>query len=118
MSSQIGTSSSDVDETGWGGTRYMPMAFTEQGVAMLSSVLNSSTAIEVNIQVIRMFSKTWELLLSNKEILLKLEQVEKKMLLQDGKVKQHDADIQLIFQALKKLLNPPQVPRRRIGFKP
>jgi len=59
-----------------------------------------------------------ELLLSNKEILLKLEHVEKKMLLQDGKVKQHDVDIQLIFQALKKLLSPPQAPRQRIGFKP
>ncbi len=51
LRSQIGTSSLDETETGWGGTRYMPMAFTEQGVAMLSSVLNSSTAIEVNIQV-------------------------------------------------------------------
>lgn len=118
LRSQIGTSSLDETETGWGGTRYMPMAFTEQGVAMLSSVLNSSTAIEVNIQVIRVFSKMRELLLSNKEILLKLEHVEKKMLLQDGKVKQHDVDIQLIFQALKKLLNPPQEPRQRIGFKP
>ncbi|MBK7374643.1 MAG: hypothetical protein KTQ13_11010 [Ferruginibacter sp.] len=58
------------------------------------------------------------MLLSNKEILLKLEHVEKKMLLQDGKVKQHDVDIQLIFQALKKLLSPPQAPRQRIGFKP
>ena len=102
LRSQIGTSS-------WGGTRYMPMAFTEQGVAMLSSVLNSSTAIEVNIQIIRVFTKMKELLLTNKDILLKLEQLEKKATV-------HDADIQMIFEALKQLVNPPQQPRRRIGF--
>lgn len=118
LRSQTGTSSSGETDTGWGGTRYLPMAFTEQGVAMLSSVLNSATAIEVNIRIIRVFTKMKELLLSNKEILLRMEQVEKKMMQQDGKMKQHDAEIQLIFQALKKLLNPPQVPRQRIGFKP
>jgi ORF6N domain len=111
LRSQIGTSS-------WGGTRYVPMAFTEQGVAMLSSVLNSPTAIEVNVQIIRVFSKMRELLLTNKDILLKLEQVEKRMMHHDGKMKQYDRDIQLIFEALKKLLNPPQEPRQRIGFKP
>ncbi len=111
LRSQIGISS-------WGGTRYLPMAFTEHGVAMLSSVLNSPTAIEVNIQIIRIFSIMRELLLTNKDILLKLEQVEKKMIQQDGKMKKYDADIQLIFEALKKLLHPPQAPRTRIGFKP
>lgn len=110
LRSQFGTSS-------WGGTRYMPMAFTEQGVAMLSSVLNSQTAIEVNIQIIRVFSKMRELLLTHKDILLKLEQVEKKMIKQDGKMKKYEEDIQLIFAALKELLNPPQEPRPRIGFK-
>ena len=110
LRSQIGTSS-------WGGTRYMPMAFTEQGVAMLSSVLNSATAIDVNVQIIRVFSKMRALLLTNKDILLKMEQVEKKMMQQDGKMRQYDKDIQLIFEALKKLLNPPQEPRKRIGFK-
>lgn len=111
LRSQIGISS-------WGGTRYLPMAFTEHGVAMLSSVLNSPIAIEVNIQIIRIFSKMRELLLTNKDILLKLEQVEKKMLQQEGKMKKYDADIQLIFEALKKLLHTPQAPRPRIGFKP
>ena len=96
----------------------MPMAFTEQGVAMLSSVLNSATAIEVNVQIIRVFSKMRELLLTNNDILLKMEQLEKKMIKQDGKMKQYEKDIQLIFEALKKLLNPPQEPRLRIGFKP
>jgi hypothetical protein len=104
LRSQSGTSS-------WGGSRYTPMAFTEQGVAMLSSVLNSSTAIKVNIQIIRVFTKMKEMLLTNKDILLKLEQLE-------NKVGQHDENIQMIFEALKQLLNPPQEPRKRIGFKP
>jgi hypothetical protein len=72
LRSQIGTSS-------WGGTRYLPMAFTEQGVAMISSVLNSATAIEVNIQIIRVFTKMKEMLLSNKDILLMMEKLEKKL---------------------------------------
>jgi ORF6N domain len=100
---QIGTSS-------WGGLRYMPMAFTEQGVAMLSSVLNSARAIKVNIQIIRIFTRTREMLLTHKDILLKLEQLE-------SKVNRNDQDIQLIFEYLKQLLNPPQEPRPRIGFR-
>lgn len=93
------------------GLRKPPLAFTEQGVAMLSSVLNSETAIEVNIQIIRIFSRMREMLLTNQEILLKLEQLERKV---DG----HDEDIQLIFAYLKKLLpTPEQVDRPRIGFR-
>jgi phage regulator Rha-like protein len=69
LRSQIGTSS-------WGGSRYIPMAFTEQGVAMLSSVLNSARAIKVNIQIIRIFTRMREMLLTHKDILLKLEQLE------------------------------------------
>ncbi len=103
LRSQFGTSS-------WGGTRYAPMAFTEQGVAMLSSVLNSDRAIEVNIRIIRIFTKLREMLLTHIDILLKLEQLEKK-------ITGHDEDIQAIFSALKQLLNPPAEPRRRIGFK-
>lgn len=111
LRSQIGTSR-------WGGIRYLPMAFTEQGVAMLSSVLNSKMAIEVNIQIIRVFSKIREMLLTHKDILLKLEQVEKKLMRQNGKMKKYEEDIQVIFKALKQLINPPQPPRERIGFKP
>ena len=111
LRSQIGTSS-------WGGSRYFPMAFTEQGVAMLSSVLNSKMAIGVNIQIIRVFSKMREMLLTHKDILLKLEKIEKNMIKQDGKMKKHDEDILVIFTALKQLINPPQEPRKRIGFKP
>ena len=91
------------------GLRKRPLAFTEQGVAMLSSVLNSETAIAVNIQIIRVFTRMRELLLTHKDILLQLEKIEKKLT-------SHDEDIALIFQYLKKLLNPPQPPRPKIGF--
>jgi hypothetical protein len=103
LRSQIGTSS-------WGGVRYMPMAFTEQGVAMLSSVLNSARAIKVNIQIIRIFTRMREILLNYKDLLLKLEQLERKL---TG----HDDDIQLIFKYLRQLLNPPTEPRPRVGFR-
>lgn len=99
-------------------SKYLPMAFTEQVVAMLSSVLNSKMAIEVNIQIIRVFSKMRAMILSNQEILLKLEQVEKNMIKNDVKMKKYDEDIQVIFKVLKQLVNPPQLPRKRIGFKP
>ncbi|HEY4111631.1 ORF6N domain-containing protein [Puia sp.] len=91
-------------------SKYVPMAFTEQGVAMLSSVLNSATAIKVNIQIIRVFTRMRELLLTHKDILLKLKQLEKRVV-------KNSEDIQLIFVALKKLFTKPQEPRRRIGFR-
>lgn len=91
-------------------SKFLSMAFTEQGVAMLSSVLNSTKAIEVNIRIIRIFTKMREFLSTNKDILLKLEQLE-------GKVNKRDHEIHLIFEALKQLLNPQQPPRKRIGFK-
>lgn len=100
---QNGTSS-------WGGTRKLPLAFTEQGVAMLSSVLNSDRAIEVNILIIRIFTRLREMLLAHKDILLKLEMLEQQIV-------QHSEEIQMIFTALKELLNPPQPPRNRIGYK-
>lgn len=90
------------------GSRYSPMAFTEQGVAMLSSILNSERAVLVNIHIIRVFAKMRELLSTNKDILLKLEQLEQK-------VTKHDEDIALIFQYLKDLLNPSK-PAQPIGF--
>jgi hypothetical protein len=104
LRSQFGTSS-------WGGLRYTPMAFTEQGVSMLSGILNSEIAIQVHIQIIRIFTKFRELVLSNKDILLKLEKLEKD-------VKENKHDIAMIFEALKQLLNPPKQKRRMIGFKP
>ena len=92
------------------GLRYPPFCFTEQGVAMLSSVLKSETAIRVNIQIIRVFTRMREMIMTHKDILLQLEKIEKKLAGQDE-------DITLIFGYLKQLLNPPQLPRRKIGFK-
>ena len=100
---QIGTSS-------WGGTRYRPMAFTEQGVAMLSSILGSDRAIQVNIHIIRVFTRMREMLLTNKDILLKLEQIERKVASNDG-------DIKVIFEYLKQLLIEKVQPAKRIGFR-
>ncbi|MDB5256313.1 MAG: DNA-binding protein [Chitinophagaceae bacterium] len=94
----------------WGGTRHLPYAFTEQGVAMLSSVLKSERAIEVNIRIIRMFTKLREMLFTNKDILLKLEKLE-------HQVVEHNSDIQVIFKYLKELLTPEQPERIPIGFK-
>jgi len=90
--------------------KYIPFAFTEQGVAMLSSVLKSETAIRVNIQIIRIFTRMREMILTHKDILLQLEKIEKKLA-------GHYDDIILIFQYLKQLLNPPQPLRPKIGFK-
>lgn len=99
------------------GLRYAPFCFTEQGVTMLSCILNSERAIEVNILIIRIFTKLREMLLTHKDILLKLEQLEKRILKQDEHLKKHQEEIQLIFNALKQLLNPANPPRKRIGFK-
>ena len=101
----------------WGGIRKPPLAFTELGVAMLSSVLNSETAIDVNIQIIRIFNRMRELMTTNKDILLKIEQMEKNFLKQDARLTKSEADIRLIFEALKRLLTPPKEPRPRVGFR-
>jgi hypothetical protein len=84
---------------------------------MLSSVLKSDTAIEVNIQIIRIFTRIREVLLTHKDVLFKMEQLEKKILKQNKKVSKHEQEIQVIFDALKHLLNPPPEPRKAIGFK-
>ena len=94
----------------WGGTRKAPYAFTEQGVAMLSGILTSDIAIEVNIRIIRIFTRLREMLLTHTDILLKLEQLEKQVV-------QNSGDIQMIFAALKELLSAPVEPRPRIGFR-
>jgi hypothetical protein len=96
----------------WGGRRKLPNAFTEQGVAMLSSILNSDTAIEVNIRIIRVFTKLREYALTHKEILLQLSKLEKE-------VKGNSKDIENIFIVLKELLEKERqpTPRNRIGFK-
>ena len=101
----------------WGGIRKMPYVFTEQGVAMLSSVLHSETAIDVNIQIIRIFTKMRELLSSHKDILLKLEKLEKKLMKQDARTNKHEEEIGVLFEAIKQLVSPASEPRKRIGYK-
>ena len=91
-------------------SKYFPFAFTEQGVAMLSSVLNSETAIQVNIQIIRLFTKMKQLILDNKDLWMKIEKIEQHLL-------KNDEEIKTIFAYLKKLLIQENKPRNPIGFK-
>lgn len=88
---------------------YSPYVFTEHGVLMLANVLRSERAIQVSIRLIEIFVKMREMLSTHKDILLKLEQLEKK-------VNANDGDIQLIFEYLKQLISPAQEERRKIGF--
>ncbi|MEK7297086.1 MAG: ORF6N domain-containing protein [Planctomycetota bacterium] len=90
----------------WGGTRKFPYAFTENGVAMLSSVLNSKRAITVNIQIMRTFTKIREMLISNAELARKIESLEKK----------YDSQFKVVFDAIRQLMTPPETKKRKIGF--
>ena len=97
---QFGTSS-------WGGTRKLPCAFTEQGVAMLSGVLHSKRAVQVNIQIMRTFIQLKRMLLTNPGLRRKIEEMEKK----------YDKQFAIVFQAIRQLLEPPPVKEKRIiGF--
>jgi hypothetical protein len=90
--------------------KYMPYVFTEQGVAMLSSILNSGRAIQVNIAIMRAFVRLREILSTHKELAAKLKELEQK-------AEKHDIDIQAIFEAIRQLMSPPpEPPKRRIGF--
>ncbi|TAD84295.1 MAG: ORF6N domain-containing protein [Bacteroidetes bacterium] len=102
--SQFATSNADLM-----GLRHAPFAFTEQGVAMLSSVLRSERAIQVNIQIIRVYTRTKQLLVDNKEIYLKLEKLELGLM-------QKDKEVKAIFEALRKLLPTETKPRNEVGF--
>lgn len=93
----------------WGGRRKMPFAFTEHGVLMLSSVLSSKRAVQVNIQIMRIYAKLRGIVIDQKDILIKLEQMERT-------VDKHDQDIKVVFAYLRELLNPKSEPERRIGF--
>jgi hypothetical protein len=90
--------------------KYLPFAFTEHGVLMLSSVLRSEQAVQVNIQIMRVYSKMKELLMMHKDILVKLEQLERK-------TDKHDEQIEMIFDYIKKLVEEPKERTERIGFK-
>ena len=93
-----------ISSSSWGGRRTPPLAFTEQGVAMLSSVLNSERAIEVNIAIIRAFVKLRQILSSNKELERKLFEMEST----------YDGQFKVVFDALKKLMSPEAIPTKRI----
>ena len=85
---------------------HLPYAFTEQGVAMLSSVLNSKRAVMVNIQIIRTFTRFREMIESNKELKKKIDDMGKK----------YDVQFQIVFKAIKKLIEPELKPKRKVGF--
>ncbi|MGZ4056531.1 MAG: ORF6N domain-containing protein [Bacteroidia bacterium] len=107
LRSQFATSRSE-----HGGTRYLPMVFTEQGVAMLSSVLNSNKAININIQIIRVFTRVRQMLLDNTEVRFAIEKLEKKT---DNNTK----NIELVFQYFDELVEKKEnpLPRKKVGFK-
>lgn len=90
-----------------GGRRYLPYVFTEQGVAILSSVLNSERAVEVNILIMRAFVKLREMLATHKDLAKKLEEMEKK----------YDEQFKVVFQAIYELMKPLEPKKRQIGFK-
>lgn len=91
----------------WGGRRYPPFVFTEQGVAMLSSVLKSDRAIHANIEIMRAFIRLRQMLASNAELARRLDELEKK----------YDSQFRVVFDAIRQILNPPPSKRRSIGFK-
>ena len=103
LRSQFGTSS-------WGGNRYAPLVFTEQGVSMLSSVLNSKRAIAVNINIIRVFTKMREMLTDNLSIKLEIEEIKKRLT-------SHSKNIELVFNYLDELIEKKNKPRTKIGYK-
>lgn len=97
---------SGTSKKGRGGRRYLPYAFTEQGVAMLSSVLNSDRAIRVNIELMRAFVRLRQVMTSQADLLRRLDELEQK----------YDAQFKVVFDALRQLMAPPEAPGRRIGF--
>jgi hypothetical protein len=90
----------------WGGLRYSPMVFSEQGVAMLSTVLRSERAIQVNIQIMRTFTKLRQMLSTHEDLKRKIGSMEKK----------YDQQFQIVFEAIKQLLETDEKPKRKIGY--
>ena len=104
LKSQIATSS-------WGGRRKLPFVFTEHGILMLSSVLNSRQAIQVNIQIVRIFSRIRQFIVDNGELKLEIEEIKKTL-------NNHDKNIELVFTYLDRLIDKKIGPRKRIGYMP
>lgn len=92
-----------------GGSRFNPYAFTQEGLAMLSSVLRSQRAVQVNIAIMRVFVRLRETLALHKDLAQKLAQLERK-------IEGHDTNIRTLFDAIRQLMSPPEKPRREIGF--
>jgi hypothetical protein len=92
-----------------GGRRYLPYVFTEQGVAMLSSVLNSNRAVEINIEIMRAFVRLRQFVLSHKDLARKLDALERKF-------ESHDMHIRSLFEAIRQLMSPAPPKKRKIGF--
>ena len=92
------------------GLRYMPFCFTEQGVTMLPCVLNSERAIHVNIQIMRIYTRIREMLFTHKDMLLRVEHLEKHLI-------KHDQKIELLFAYLSKFIEKEEKPRTEIGFR-
>jgi len=90
----------------WGGTRKLPRGFTEHGVAVLSGVLRSPRAVQVNIQIMRTFVKLRQIISTHKELQRQLDTLERK----------YDKEFRVVFEAIRQLMEPPQPKRRRIGF--
>jgi flagellar capping protein FliD len=90
----------------WGGSRYVPMVFTEQGVAMLSSVLNSERAIQVNIQIMRAFTQLRRMLATHEDLKRKIDAIEKK----------YDEQFAIVFKVIKKLIEEDEKPKKKIGY--
>jgi phage regulator Rha-like protein len=101
---------SQTESSSWGGRRTLPFVFTEHGVLMLSSVLNSDKALEINIQIVRIFTKMREMLLTHKDILLQLEEMKKSIAGQEDRV-------DLIYNYLVQFMDKQKKPRTEIGFK-
>jgi len=107
---EVGNLKSQNATSSWGGRRKLPAVFSQEGVAMLSGVLNSDRAIMVNIQIMRAFVKLRAIILTHRELTDKLSELEKR-------VGRHDAEIQAIFEAIRQLMAPPpEPPKRKIGF--
>lgn len=102
LKSQFATSS-------WGGRRKLPFVFTEHGILMLSSVLNSKQAIQVNIQIVRIFSRIRQFIIDSGELKLEIEEIKQK-------VSNQDKNIELVFTYLDKLIDKKIEPRKRIGY--
>lgn len=117
-SSELDNLRSHFATSSWGGRRYLPYAFTEHGVLMLSSVLNSPVAIQVNIRIVRIYIRMRELLLANKEMLQQWEKLERRLDEQGVSQQKLATEMQQVFSLLKELLQPERRTRKRIGYVP